>query len=41
VAHRQILKMKEKEIKERGLGKKFFFDEEGQVFLRIVNFSLF
>jgi len=27
--------MKEKEIKERGLGKKFFFDDEGKVFLLV------
>ncbi|KAI8819089.1 P-loop containing nucleoside triphosphate hydrolase protein [Fimicolochytrium jonesii] len=27
--HRQILKLKEKEIKQRGLGKKLYFDEDG------------
>jgi ATP-dependent RNA helicase DDX10/DBP4 len=33
LSHRQVLKAKTKELKERGLGKKFSFDEDGKPLL--------
>lgn len=34
LSHRQVLKSKTKELKERGLGKKFSFDEDGNPLLK-------